>query len=310
VSAIQPTISTVGKVSLSIRLERTTASRLCVLVAAVGVRHDISRNGAITTQTADQFSGLCLLVSRDKCVLCGLRSLELQGLVLSGQSGNLILSQEVKDCTAVRICVVDDVTGGAVDSVLESAGVGLVLISYTINGTLGLAAAVSDLVTDGVETTLHIVAQVADGIINTVKALENGGVYTVKALAQGLLNTSLTQSEVIQVGQYSGIVEASGKISLSGTGVATISTALTATKATAEAVAATAPTEQQQDDNPPGTVATKHIIAITVIAVANGSQIAQGCLGSSDTHIEYLLSKNKIYAKSSRTLLIKAKNNC
>ena len=216
-----------GKVSLSIRLERATAAASglnIVLIAAVGVRNHESGNGAITTQTADQFGGLCLLICGDKCVLCGLRSLELQGLVLGGQSGNLILSQEVQDCTAVRICVVDNVTGGAVDGVLEGTGVGLVLVSYTINGTLGGAAAIGNLMADGVEAILHIVAQVADSIANAIESLQDGGIYAVKSLAQGLLDASLTQSKIVQVGQNGGIVEAGGQISLSGTVVATKTT--------------------------------------------------------------------------------------
>ena len=58
---------------------------------------------------ANQFSGLRLLIGAEESVLRRLRSLELQALVFSRQSSDLVLGQEVQDCPGVGVGIVDDV---------------------------------------------------------------------------------------------------------------------------------------------------------------------------------------------------------
>lgn len=66
----------------------------------IRVGHLIGRNRH-GVDAADQFSGLGLLIGGEESVLCRLGSLELQALVFSRQSSNLVLSQKVEDRTAV-----------------------------------------------------------------------------------------------------------------------------------------------------------------------------------------------------------------
>ena len=163
-------------------------------------------------------------------------------VVLLLQSADVVRIQSIENSAAVSVLVLNHITGGVLNGVLHGAGLGCHIVAHAINGSLGGAAAICNLVGQGVDASLSVVA-----------VLEDSGVYAVKALAQGLLDASLTQSEVVQVGQDSGIVEACGKISLSGRSAAAgiaIAAALTATKATAEAVATTTPTKQEQNDQP------------------------------------------------------------
>ena len=232
-----------GKVSLSIRLERATAA-VCVVdstAAVSGESHRLGRlnhEGGLRTIVAgapDEFGNGTINSSTDVSVLCGLRSLELQGLVLCGQSSNLVVGQEVQNCTAVRICVVDDVTGGVLDSVLQSAGLGCHIVAHAVNGSLGGAAAVSDLVGKSVDAGLSVVA-----------VLEDCGVNAVKALTQSAVNA--VDARQNRIGS-----EGSGQVCLSsGSAAARISVAAALTAAvtavTAEAIAT--PAKQQEDDDP------------------------------------------------------------
>ena len=74
--------------------------------------------------SADQFSGLGLLISGEESVLSRLGSLELQALVFSRQSSDLVLGQEVQDRSAVGVGVVDDVPRAVLDGVAGIAGLG------------------------------------------------------------------------------------------------------------------------------------------------------------------------------------------
>jgi hypothetical protein len=146
-------------------------------------------------------------------------------------------------------------------------------------------------VTDGVKTTLHIVAQVADGIVHAIEALQDGGVYAIETLAQGLLDASLTQSEVVQVGQNSGIVEASGKVSLSGTRLAAISASRTIAATEATKTVAT-PAEQEQDYDPSPIIAKHTAIVVAVISVVayDCCYIGSRKLGNANRQLKNLLS--------------------
>jgi hypothetical protein len=67
-------------------------------------------------------------------------------------------------------------------------------------------------------------------------------------LAKCLLNTCLTEFEVIEVVEHGRVVEACGEVSLSSTSRAT--TATETTKATAKAVAVVTPTEKKENYDP------------------------------------------------------------
>lgn len=189
---------------------------------------------AISTESANKLCGLCLLVSGDKCVLCGLRSGKLERLVLCGESSNLILCQEVKDSTGVVLSTLNDVKG-----------VSLVSILYISDCRTGVTATFSYLARKSVETCLGVISKSAYGIIYTIKALKNCGVYTIEALAKCLLNTCLTEFEVIKVVKNGRVVEACGEVSLRST-----RRAIATTKATAKAVAVVTPTEKKENDDP------------------------------------------------------------
>jgi hypothetical protein len=96
---------------------------------------------------------------------------------------------------------------------------------------------------------LGVVTKSAYGIIYTVKALKNCGVYTIEALTKCLLNTRLTEFEVIKVVENCGVVKSCGEVSLRSTSRATM-TATETTKATAKAVAVVTPTEKKENYDP------------------------------------------------------------
>src|SRR5699024_1212567 len=60
------------------------------------------------------------------------------------------------------------------------------VVVYTINGTLGSAAAVSQLCTKSAKALLGLVAKLADGIIHTVEAIQDVGVLGVEAITQAV----------------------------------------------------------------------------------------------------------------------------
>ena len=121
----------------------------------------------------------CVNSCSDISVLRGLRCLELESLVFCGESRNLILSQEVKNCSCVVLTCADDV-----------ASISFIGILYICYCRTGITATFCDLTRKSVEAALNIVAKSANCIIYTVKALKNCGVYTIKALTQSLLNAS------------------------------------------------------------------------------------------------------------------------
>ena len=98
-------------VSLSYKLMYWVLAAATAGVAATsGIRigHLIGRDRH-GIDAADQLGSLRLLVGGNKSILRCLGSLEFQALVFSRQSSDLVLSQEVQDCAAVGIGVVDDV---------------------------------------------------------------------------------------------------------------------------------------------------------------------------------------------------------
>ena len=81
---------------------------------SIRIGHLIGRNRH-GVDAADQFSGLGLLIGGEESVLRRLGSLELQALVFSRQSSDLVLSQKVQDRTTVGVLVIDDVPGAVLE---------------------------------------------------------------------------------------------------------------------------------------------------------------------------------------------------
>lgn len=102
----------------------------------IRVGHLIGRNRH-RADAADQFSGLGLLIGGEESVLRRLGSLELQTLVFSRQSSNLVLSQKVEDRTAVGVLVVDDVPGAVLDGIPGIASLGSHVIANALDCRLG-----------------------------------------------------------------------------------------------------------------------------------------------------------------------------
>lgn len=152
-------------VSLSYKLMYWVLAAATAGVAATsGIRigHLIGRDRH-GIDAADQLGSLRLLVGGNKSILRCLGSLEFQALVFSRQSSDLVLSQEVQDCAAVGIGVVDDVPRAVLDGVAGIASLSSHVVIHAINCPLGLAAAI-----------LQLIPQITDGIINTVETVAHG----------------------------------------------------------------------------------------------------------------------------------------
>ena len=235
-SAIQPTISTVGKVSLSIRLERAATASIVSLTAAVSGKshrlrrlYHIGRGGAFSTSTAQNFSLVCVHSSHQNGVLCGLGSGQAQAVVLLFQSADVVCIQRIEDSTAVCILVLNHITGGVLDSVLDGTSVGCVLILHAINGTLGSAAAICQLMGQSVDASLGVVAVLQDCGVDAVETLTQSAVNAVNAGQNRIGGESGRQIGL-------GCRSAAARIA--------VATALAAIVATKTAKAATTPAKQ------------------------------------------------------------------
>nr|DAZ45020.1 MAG TPA: hypothetical protein [Caudoviricetes sp.] len=186
---------------------------VCRLAAAaavhahVGVCHLISGNRTRIDPVQDGI-GLLGHHSGQKRILTILRSGELQALVLSGQSGNLILREVVHHAAEVGVAVVhdgagvvcDSLTGSAVllcNGVLQVADELLVLAAARcqLRGKCGLTrlpcvALLHDSKADGVVAVGHaafqtvhklcvLVAELTDSVVHACKAVRNVGVDAV-----------------------------------------------------------------------------------------------------------------------------------
>lgn len=172
-SAIQPTISTVGKVSLSIRLERAatsvaTAAGVIAISGGVGVASDIGRHGA-RLDLIDQI-----------LILCSLRSLEAQSEILVTQSLGLFSGQMVDDTIAQLVdsmeCVavvslsikaalhihLFQIAAAVADSTVKLVGVHCVAVSNILDCALNIAAAAGKLALNCVSVLQSLITQVAD----------------------------------------------------------------------------------------------------------------------------------------------------
>ena len=154
--------------------------------SGIRIRHLIGRDRH-GVDAANQFSGLGLLISGEESVLSRLRSLELQALVFSRQSSDLVLGQEVQDRAAVGIGVVDDVAGAGLDGVAGIASLSSHVVPDTVNAPLSIAAALRQLGAEGVKARLRLIAQVA-----------HSGIHAMEAVAHGIPDGGLAILEAVQ----------------------------------------------------------------------------------------------------------------
>ena len=149
-------------VSLSYKLMYwVLAAAAAGIAAASGIRigHLIGRDRH-GIDSADQLGSLRFLVSGNKSILSRLRSLELQTLVFSRQSSDLVLGQEVQDCAAVGIGVVDDVPRAVLDGVAGIAGLGSHVVPHALNGVLDTIGLSSHVVIHAINCPLGLAAAI------------------------------------------------------------------------------------------------------------------------------------------------------
>ena len=174
----------------------------CLAVAVAGVAeigelhrsgrlHHIGGHGIVAAQPTDQLRLVSVHGGGQIRILSGLAGLELERLILSGESCNLVLSQEVQDGPAVGVLVVNDVPGGVLDGVLSSCGAGSDIIPHTLDSALGLAAARSKLRSQAVKSLLGVVPKLAHGSINAVEAagdrVADGGLAVLETVQREAL---------------------------------------------------------------------------------------------------------------------------
>ncbi len=144
-------------------------------------------------------------------VLVALRSGQLQGLVFCLEGRDLVLGQEVQNCPAVGVLIVDDVAGRVLDRIPGVARLGCHIIANAVNGSLCSAAAIGQLSLKGVlalhqrhigsvKALLHAVAERADRIVHTVETVGDGTVQCVGTVAD-------TLGDSIQFGDYGLVIE-------------------------------------------------------------------------------------------------------
>ena len=190
---------------------------------------DVSGSGAFSTGLTQDFSLVSIHSSHQNSVLCGLGSGQAQAVVLLLQSADVVCVQRIENSTAVSVLVLNHITGGVLDSVLNGASVGCVLILHAINGTLGSAAAVSQLMGQSVDASLGVVAVLQDCGVDAVETLTQSAVNAVNAGQNRIGGESGRQIGL-------GCRSAAARIA--------VATALAAIVATKTAKAATTPAKQ------------------------------------------------------------------
>src|SRR5699024_10434188 len=111
---------------------------------------------------------------------------------------NALGSKSIQNSASIGVVVIQKVTGGVLDGVLSSRRVGSHIITHTLNGALGLAAAGCKLRSKAVEARLILIAEVADSRVNAVEAVGQAIVQRVSAIADALLDGGNTALKVIQ----------------------------------------------------------------------------------------------------------------
>lgn len=232
------------------------AAGVIAAAAGVRVRHLIGRNRH-GIDPADQLRGLGFLVGSNKSVLRCLRRLELQGLILRSQRGNLVLSQEVQNGAAVGVGVVNNVPGAALDGVPGITCLGRHVIPHALNGVLDGRALGCQVVIHPVHSPLclaaailELVAQIAYGGVYSMETVVDGVSQGVGAVADTLLNAIDAALEVVQSKALIDVCTGSPAL----TGGRTQAIAGVTTPAAAIAAPAEHAKDQKQDD-PGGPIA-------------------------------------------------------
>ena len=269
------------------------------IAATSGIRigHLIGRDRH-GVDAANQFSGLGLLISGKESVLSRLRSLELQALVFSRQSSDLVLGQEVQDRAAVGIGVVDDVAGAGLDGVAGIASLGSHVIADTVNAPLSIAAALRQLGAEGVKARLRLIAQVTHSGVNAVEAIVDGVGQGIGAVTDSILDGVDAALEVVQ---------GEALVDIRACGIPLETRAVRPTETTAETItpAATKSTPNEEQNNSGRPVSTPHgaIATITASRIRRSYRHSQSCI-ITKRHITFSFVKIFINAAASIYFLL------
>nr|DAK00157.1 MAG TPA: hypothetical protein [Caudoviricetes sp.] len=175
--------------------------------AHVGVCHLISGNRTRINPVQDGI-GLLGHHGGQKRILTILRSGELQALVLSSQSGNLILREVVHHAAEVGVAVVHDGTGVVCDSLTGSAILLCNGVLQVADELLVLAAARRKLRLDSGLTRLPCVALLHDGKADGVVAVGHAAFQTVHelcVLVAELTDRLISTSKAARNGSIEGV---------------------------------------------------------------------------------------------------------
>ncbi len=111
-----------------------------IAIAAIGVRHNISRYGALIASASDDLGGRCVDSGADNRILISLRSAQTECVILALECVNLGLHHEVHNAAIVGVLIVDNVAGCTVNGVAQVAEACSEVVIYAVNGALSLAA--------------------------------------------------------------------------------------------------------------------------------------------------------------------------
>jgi len=239
----------------------------------IGVRNLIGRNGH-RIDAANQLGGLRLLVGSNERVLSRLRSLEFQGLVLSSQRGDLVLSQEVQNGPAVGVGVVNNVPCAVLNGVAGVASLGSHIVPNALNGSLNAVGLGCQVVVYAVNSPgvvaaalLELGAQIAHGGVHAVESVVDGVGQAVGTITDSVLDGIDAALEVVQskalVNVRTGGPALTGWRAQAITGVTTPAAAITAPAEHAE---------DQKQDNPGGPIATPAKTTITAALISGSNR--------------------------------------
>lgn len=230
------------------------AAGVIAAAAGIGIGNLISRDGR-GIDAPNQLRSLRIRHSSEIAILGALAGLELQGLIFRRQGRDLILRQEVQNRAGIGVCVVDNIPCAVLDGIAGIACLCGHVVIYAVNRALGITAALGNLRTQGIETSLGLIAQITHRLI-----------HPVETIGHSISNGGLTILEAVQ-GKALIDVSARG-IALEAGTVHTISAAKAATEAAIAPAAEHA--EDQEQDNPRGPIASPAAKA-AVSALIGGS---------------------------------------
>lgn len=164
----------------------------------------------------------------------------------------------------VGVVILQDIAGAALDGVLDGAGIGRHVVIHTIDGPLGLAAAILSLSGHIAHLRLDTVEALKQSHIGVVEAAGDAVVQGIGAVTDALLDS---RDAALHTVEGNGLVYicAGGKALESGI------SAGTATTEAAETTAAPAEDHGKDDDSPPAVTAPEAAV-VTVSAVGIAAQ--------------------------------------